>query len=102
MNRKSTFSTPCNRSVAGVGLTSPHTHMKQREDQLSVEGSASPRLPRYPRLSRNIPTSLNKRTKWQEVIRDTAGLKIDFVLTERAVFHDLCIALLVYTLSSGG
>lgn len=85
----------------GLHLTS-HTH--EAEGKINCQGgSASPRLSRYPRVSRNIPPRRNKRTTiWQEVIHDTAGLKIDPVLTDRAVFHDLCIVLLVYTLTSCG
>lgn len=104
MNGKSTFSTPF-ATGQWQEWASPHlTHARsRREDQLSGRGSASPRLSRYPRVSRNIPPRRNKRTTiWQEVIHDTAGLKIDPVLTDRAVFHDLCIVLLVYTLTSCG
>lgn len=85
-----------NRSVAGMGFTSPLTHEAEGR---SIVGERPPPL----RTLESIPkftSSLNKRTKWHEVICDTAGLKIDSALTDRAVLHDLCIALLVYSPSS--
>lgn len=89
---------PGNRSVAGMGSTSTLTHEAEGR---SIVGERPP-PPTTLESVLKYPSSLNKRTKWHEVIRDTAGLKIDSPLTDRAVLHDLCIALLVYSLSSCG
>ncbi len=81
-----------------MGFTSPLTHEAEGR---SVVGERPP-PPRTLESIPKYPSSLNKRTKWHEVIHDTAELKIDSALTDRAVLHDLCIALLVYSPSSCG
>lgn len=101
MNGKSTFSAPATgRQQAWALPHLTHTHTKPRDGSIVRERF---RLTSPPTLFESVPkypSPLNKRTKWQEVIRDTAGLKIASVLTDRAVFHDLHIVLLVYTLNS--